>query len=130
MRKKNIKISSNKSFGIVFFVVFLIIGIYPLLNKGEIITWSIYTSIIFLILGLFNSNILTPINRIWIKFGFLIGNLISPIILGFIFFTVVVPTGLIMRILKNNFLGIKFDKDLKSYWIKKEKQISSMKNQF
>ena len=130
MRKKNIKISSNKSFGIVFFVVFLIIGIYPLLNKGEIITWSIYTSIIFLILGLFNSNILTPINRIWIKFGFLIGNFISPIILGFIFFTVVVPTGLIMRILKNNFLGIKFDKDLKSYWIKKEKQISSMKNQF
>ncbi len=130
MRKKNIKISSNKSFGIVFFVVFLIIGIYPLLDKGEIITWSIYTSIIFLILGLFNSNILTPINRIWIKFGFLIGNFISPFILGFIFFTVVVPTGLIMRILKNNFLGIKFDKDLKSYWIKKEKQISSMKNQF
>jgi len=130
MKKKNIQTSSNKSFGIVFFVVFLIIGIYPLLNQGEIRIWSIIISIILLILGLFNSNILTPINRVWIKFGILLGNFISPIILGFIFFTVVVPTGLIMRILKNNFLGIRFDKGLKSYWIKKEKKVSSMRDQF
>ena len=128
MSKK--EISSNKSFGLVFFVVFLIIGLFPILNQEDIRLWSIAISIIFLFLGLVNSNLLTPLNRAWIKFGIVLGNFISPIILGVIFFAVVLPTGIIMRLFKNNFLGIKFDKRLKSYWIKKEKQLSSMKNQF
>ena len=130
MKNTEIKISSNKSFGIVFFIVFLIIGLYPIFNQAEIRIWSIIVSIIFLILGLLNSNLLTSLNKIWIKFGILLGNFISPIILGIIFFAVVLPTGILMKILKNNFLGIKFDKNLKSYWIKKDKQLSSMKNQF
>ena len=126
---KNIK-SSNKSFGIVFFIVFLIIGLYPLINQDGIRTWAIIVSLIFLILGLINSNLLTPLNKLWIKFGILLGNIISPLVLGLIFFLVVLPTGLLMRILKKNFLGLKFDKNLKSYWINKEKNLSSMKNQF
>ena len=126
---KNIK-SSNKSFGIVFFIVFLIIGLYPLINQNGIRIWAIIVSLIFLILGLINSNLLTPLNKLWIKFGILLGNIISPLVLGLIFFLVVLPTGLLMRILKKNFLGLKFDKNLKSYWINKEKNLSSMKNQF
>ena len=126
---KNIK-SSNKSFGIVFFIVFLIIGLYPLINQDGIRIWAIIVSLIFLVLGLINSNLLTPLNKLWIKFGILLGNIISPLVLGIIFFMVVLPTGLLMRILKKNFLGLKFDKNLKSYWINKEKNLSSMKNQF
>ena len=122
--------SSNKSFGIVFFIVFIIIGLYPLLNNEEIRVWSIILSLIFLILGFLNSNLLTPLNKAWIKFGILLGNIISPLVLGIIFFLVVLPTGLLMRLFKKNFLGLKFDKKLKSYWINKEKQLSSMKNQF
>ena len=125
----NIK-SSNKSFGVVFFIVFLIVGLYPLLNQEEVRIWSILLSLIFLILGLINSNLLTPLNKAWIKFGILLGNLISPLVLGIIFFLVVLPTGILMRLFKKNFLGLKFDKNLKSYWINKEKQLSSMKNQF
>ena len=126
---KNIK-SSNKSFGIVFFIVFLIIGLYPLINQDGIRIWAIIVSLIFLVLGLINSNLLTPLNKLWIKFGILLGNIISPLVLGIIFFLVVLPTGLLMRILKKNFLGLKFDKNLKSYWINKGKHLSSMKNQF
>ena len=126
---KNIK-SSNKSFGIVFFIVFLIIGLYPLINQDGIRIWAIIVSLIFLVLGLINSNSLTPLNKLWIKFGILLGNIISPLVLGIIFFMVVLPTGLLMRLLKKNFLGLKFDKNLKSYWINKEKNLSSMKNQF
>ena len=126
---KDIK-SSNKSFGIVFFIVFLIIGLYPLINQDGIRIWALIVSLIFLILGLINSNLLTPLNKLWIKFGILLGNIISPVVLGIIFFLVVLPTGLLMRLIKKNFLGIKFDKNLKSYWINKEKHLSSMKNQF
>ena len=122
--------SSNKSFGIVFFIVFLIIGLYPLINQEGFRSWAIFISLIFLILGLINSNLLTPLNKAWIKFGILLGNIISPLVLGIIFFLIVLPTGLLMRLLKKNFLGLKFDKKLKSYWINKEKQLSSMKNQF
>ena len=124
------KIGSNKSFGIVFFILFLIIGLYPLINQDGIRIWAIIVSLIFLILGLLNSNLLTPLNKLWIKFGILLGNIISPLVLGLIFFLVVLPTGLLMRILKKNFLILKFDKNLKSYWINKEKNLSSMKNQF
>ena len=126
----NKEMSSNRSFGIVFFIVFLIIALFPILNQQEIRIWSIIISIIFLILGILNSNLLTPLNNVWIKFGIFLGNFISPIILGIIFFSVVFPTGILMKLFKKNFLGIKFDKKLKSYWIKNEKKISSMKNQF
>ena len=127
---KNINKPSNRNFGIVFFIVFLLVACYPLTYNEDIRTWSLLISIIFLLLGLINSNLLTPLNKAWIKFGILLGNLISPLVLGIIFFLVVLPTGILMRLFKKNFLGLKFDKNLKSYWINKEKQLSSMKNQF
>ena len=121
--------SSNKSFGIVFFLVFLLIGVYPLINDDSIRIWSLIISLIFLILGLINSNILTPLNQIWFKFGILLGKIISPIIMGIIFFLVVTPTVLIMRILRKDLLNLKFNNS-KSYWIEKTGPKSKMKNQF
>ena len=124
-----IKISSNRSFGIVFFTVFFIIAIWPLLNGYEIRYWSLIISIVFLILGILNSKILTPLNKIWFKIGILLGNVISPIVMSIIFFLVVTPTSFIMKILGKDLLNLK--KNTKnSYWIKKQNQHSSMKNQF
>jgi|TARA_B110000259_G_C13746434_1_gene294656 hypothetical protein len=107
MNKNKIKISSNKSFGIVFFVFFLIIALFPLLNDNNIRIWPIIPAIIFLILGFLNSSILTPLNKIWFKFGVLLGNFISPIVMGIVFFVVVTPTALMMRIFGKNLLGLK-----------------------
>ena len=125
----DIKISSNKSFGIVFFVVFLLIAIYPLTHGGDIRIWSGIISFIFLVLGLLNSSILTPLNKIWFKFGIILGKIISPVIMAIIFFLVVTPTGLIMRILRKDILNLKYNQN-KSYWIEKEGPKSKMKNQF
>jgi len=125
----DIKISSNRSFGIVFFVVFLLIALYPLTYGGEIRIWSLIISILFLILGLLNSKILAPLNKIWFKFGILLGRIVSPLIMGIIFFLVVTPVGLIMRILGKDVLNLKFNTN-KSYWIEKTGPKSKMKNQF
>ena len=125
----DIKIGSNRSFGIVFFVVFLIIAIYPLIHSGDVRLWSVIISIIFLVLGLLNSKILTPLNRLWFKLGIFLGKIISPIIMGIIFFLVVTPTGLIMRLLGKDVLNLKYNKN-KSYWIEKNSPKSGMKNQF
>ena len=102
----DIKISSNRSFGIVFFVVFFLIALYPITYSGEIKIWSLIVSFIFIILGLLNSKILTPLNKLWFKFGLLLGKLISPIIMGLIFFFVVTPIGLTMRMLGKDVLNL------------------------
>ena len=129
MENSKIKISSNKSFGIVFFTVFLIIAIWPLLNGYEIRYWSLIISIVFLILGILNSKILTPLNKIWFKIGILLGNVISPIVMSIIFFLVVTPTSFIMKILGKDLLNLKKNTK-KSYWITKQNQNSRMKKQF
>ena len=125
----DIKISSNRSFGIVFFIVFLVIALYPLSYSGEIRVWSAIISIIFLVLGLFNSKILTPLNKLWFKFGIFLGKIISPIIMGIIFFLVVTPIGLLMRLLGKDLVNLKYNNN-KSYWIEKKGPKSKMKNQF
>ena len=124
-----IKIGSNRNFGIVFFIVFLLIATYPLINYGEIRQWSLILSLIFLILGLINSKILTPLNILWFKFGIFLGKIISPLVMGIIFFFVVTPIGLVMRLLSKDILNLKFNNE-SSYWIKKTGPISKMKNQF
>ena len=124
-----IKISSNRSFGIVFFIVFLLIAFYPLLKGDDLRIWSLIISFIFLILGLINSKLLTPLNRIWFKFGLLLGKFISPLIMGIIFFVVVTPIGIIMRLLKKDLLNLKYNKK-ETYWIDKTGPKSKMKNQF
>ncbi len=124
-----IKISSNRSFGIVFFIVFLLIALYPLLKGNDLRIWSLLISFIFLALGLINSKILTPLNRLWFKFGLLLGKFISPLIMGIIFFAVVTPIGIIMRLLKKDLLNLKYNKK-ETYWIDKSGPKSKMKNQF
>jgi len=129
VKNNKIKIGSNKSFGIVFFTVFLIIAIWPLLNGYEIRYWSLIISIVFLLLGILNSKILTPLNKIWFKFGILLGNVIAPIVMSIIFFLVVTPTSLLMKLFGKDILGIKKNRS-KSYWIEKSGPKSKMKNQF
>jgi len=127
--EQQIKISSNKSFGIVFFIVFLIIALYPMIKDGDIRLWSLILSLIFLILGLINSIILTPLNRLWFKFGIFLGKIVSPIILGIIFFLVVTPTGLLLRLFGKDVINLKYNNN-NSYWIKKTGPKSKMKDQF
>ena len=129
MNKDGIKIGTNRSFGIVFFLVFIIISLYPLLNAENIRVWSLIISIIFLVLGLINSKLLNPLNKIWFTFGLLLGKLVSPIIMGIIFFLVVTPTALFMKLLKKDMLNLKFNKK-NTYWIEKSGPKSKMKNQF
>ena len=129
MKNIEIKIGSNKSFGIVFFIVFLLIAIYPLINNGELRIWSLVVAIIFFILGLINSKVLTPLNKLWFRFGLLLGKIVSPLIMGIIFFFVVTPTAFIMRIIGKDLLNLKFN-NKKTYWIEKTGPKSKMKNQF
>ena len=124
-----VKLGSNRSFGAVFFVVFLLIALYPLINSQDIRLWSLIISIIFLVLGLANSKILTPLNKVWFKFGIFLGKIVSPIVMGVIFFLVVTPIATFMRILGKDVLNLKYNNN-KSYWIKKDGPKSKMKNQF
>ena len=125
----NIKIGSNRSFGVVFFIVFLLIALYPVIDNEEIRVWSLIVSLIFLVLGLLNSKILNPLNQIWFKFGVLLGRIISPLIMVIIFFFIVTPIGLIMRTLGKDILNLRYNTK-KTYWIEKTGPKSKMKNQF
>ena len=129
MSNKDLKIGSNRSFGIVFAIVFVLIAFWPLLNGNEIRIWAILASLIFFILGLLNSKLLGPLNRIWFKFGIILGKYISPIIMAIIFFFVVTPTGLIMRLFRKDLINLN-KTNQKTYWIEKKDIKSSMKNQF
>jgi len=129
LKNSNTKIGSNKSFGIVFFVFFLIVSAYPLFDDGNIRIWSLVISVIFLILAILNSKILTPLNQIWFKFGILLGRFVSPIVMGIIFFAIVTPTSIIMRMLGKNLLNLKKN-NKKTYWIERSKIKSKMKKQF
>ena len=124
-----IKLGSNRSFGIVFFIVFLLISLYPLINDNDLRIWSLVISLIFLFFGLLNSKILTPLNKVWFKFGIFLGKLISPIIMGTIFFLVVTPIGLFMRMLGKDLINLKYNTK-NTYWIEKTGLKSKMKNQF
>jgi predicted membrane metal-binding protein len=125
----DIKISSNRSFGLVFFVVFLLISIYPLLHGQNLRFWSLIVAIIFLALGLLNSKILTPLNKVWFKFGLLLGSIVSPVIMSIIFFFVVTPISFVMKILGKDILNLKRNNN-NTYWVEKSGPKSKMKNQF
>ncbi len=129
MRDKKIKLGSNKNFGIVFCIFFLIIGFWPVVNHEEIRFWAIIISLMFLILVIVKSKILTPLNKIWFKFGIFLGNFISPIVMGIIFFFVVTPIGILMRLLRKDLINLKMHNH-KTYWIDKKNDNNKMKNQF
>jgi hypothetical protein len=128
------KINSSKSlrdnivFGSLFFIFFLIIGLYPLKSGGVIRVWSVVFSLVFLIITIIRPNLFTFLNRLWIQFGILLGKIISPIVMGFVFFFVVTPTGIFVRILKKDVMGLK--RGTSSYWINREDKVQSMKKQF
>ena len=125
-----IKISSNRNFGLVFFVVFLIVALWPLKSEENIKLWSLALSIIFFILGILNSKLLTPLQRMWFKFGIFLGAIVSPIVMGMIYFLVVTPIGIFMRFLGKDLLKTSKVKNVSTYWIKRHKQHSTMKKQF
>ena len=128
--KSKIKISSNRNFGLVFFIVFLIVSIWPLTYDEPVRIWFAIISSIFLILGLMNSKLLTPLNKLWFKFGMILGAIVSPVVMGVVFFLVVTPIGLIMKIMGKDILNKKYDKKKKTYWISRYKNMGSMKKQF
>ena len=133
MKKVLVKISSNRSFGFLFFVVFLIVSLWPLKSQGDLRLWAFILSLIFLVLGVLNSKFLNPLNKLWYKFGIFLGSVISPIVMGIVFFIVVTPTGLIMRFFGKDVLRInknKKNKLVSTYWINREKQKGTMKKQF
>ena len=125
-----IKISSNRSFAILFFFVFIIISLWPLINENPLRVWSIFVAIIFLILGLVNSKLLTPLNILWFKFGKILGTIVTPIVMGIVFFIVITPTGFIMKLFGKDLLNKKYNNKNKSYWINREESKGTMKQQF
>ena len=122
--------SSNKSFGILFFIVFLIIGVWPLFKGNEANLYFLFTSLGFLILGLINAKILAPLNNSWVKLGEILGKIISPIVMLAIFLFVVTPISILIKIAKKDILNLKFNNKIKSYWIERKENVGSMKNQF
>ena len=122
--------NSNKSFGLLFFVVFLIIGLWPLKNGDNLNVYFVAISGIFLILGLINSKLLSPLNKIWIKLGEVLGFIIAPIVMFLVYFIVLTPVSLIVRLFGKDLLGLTFLKKKDSYWIKRNKNLGSMNNQF
>ena len=124
------KKSSNKSFGILFFIVFLGLGLWPLTNDKNLNIYLIIISIIFLILGLLNSKLLSPLNLFWIKFGELLGKIIAPIVMAIIYFFILTPISLTVRLFGKDLLSLKFSKEIKTYWIKRKKDLGSMNKQF
>ena len=129
MNNKNIQLSSNKLFGVVFGVIFLIISLWPLKSSGDIIIWSLIISLIFFILGLLNSEILTPLHYLWLKFGFFLSKIVSPVIMFIIFFGLVSPIGIFMRLIGKDLVNLK-KKPLDSYWINRKPAKQNMKDQF
>ena len=124
----NIKLKDNIIFGILFFVLFLIIGFYPLISNSYIRVWSIVLSLVFLIITIIKPNLFAFTNKLWIQFGILLGKIISPIVMGLVFFFVVTPIGMLVRILKKDVMGLK--RGAASYWINREDKVQSMKKQF
>ena len=125
----NIKRSSNKNFGIVFFIVFILIALWPLLNNETYRLWAVIIALIFLILGIIDSRFLTPLNILWFKFGLLLGKIVSPLVMGIIFFFVVTPIAMLMRVFNKDLLNLRYN-NKNSYWIEKKGPKSKMKNQF
>ena len=130
MEKVSVKMSSNRSFGLLFFIVFLAISLWPLKSQEDLRLWAFILALIFFVLGILNSKFLTPLNKLWMKFGIFLGSIISPFVMGVVFFMVVTPVGLIMRFLGKDLLRIKKSKFVSTYWISREKQNNTMKRQF
>lgn len=128
---ETVSADSERSFGIVFCVVFAIIGLWPLIHDGDVRLWSLAIAVGFLSVGLLHPGLLKPLNILWFKFGMLIGRVVSPVVMGIIFFATVVPIGLLFRLRRKDLLHLKPDPELSSYWITRDTETSgSMHDQF
>ena len=130
MEKVSVKMPSNRSFGLLFFIVFLAISLWPLISQGDLRLWAFILAIIFFVLGILNSKFLTPLNKLWMKFGLFLGSIVAPLVMGVVYFMVVTPVGLIMRSLGKDLLRMKKSKSAATYWIAREEQNNTMKRQF
>ena len=126
MRQNN----QNRSFGLLFFIVFLALALWPLTKKDEINLYLISIALIFLVLGLLNSKILSPLNKAWIKLGEILGRIIAPIVMAIVYFLILTPISLLVRLFGKDLIGMKFSSDIKSYWVKRKKHLGSMDKQF
>jgi hypothetical protein len=124
------KKSSNRSFGILFFLVFLGFGLWPLTKEMSPNIYLIIISVIFLILGLLNSKLLSPLNNLWIKFGEILGKIIAPIVMAVVYFLILTPISLLVRLFGKDLIEMKFNNNVKSYWIKRKKHLGTMDKQF
>ena len=122
--------SSNRSFGLLFFIVFIVVGLWPVIKGEAANIYLILISLFFLIFGLINSKILSPFNKAWIKFGEILGLIIAPIIMALVYFIILTPISLILRMFGKDLLGLKFLKKQDTYWIKRVKKLGTMKKQF
>jgi hypothetical protein len=124
----NIKKKDNIVFGLIFFILFLIIGFYPLKSDGIVRVWSVVLSLVFLIITIIRPNLFTFLNKLWIQLGILLGKIISPIVMGLVFFFLITPIGILVRIFKKDLMGLK--RGASSYWVNRKDKIQSMKKQF
>jgi hypothetical protein len=128
-----IKGSSDRTFGLVFTVFFVLVAAYPLINGQQVRVWSLLVAGLFLLLALLYPRILAPANRAWMKLGTLLHHIVSPLALGILFFLVVTPTALLMRLFGKDPLRLRFDNAVDSYWIKRDPPgpaPDSLNNQF
>ena len=124
------KKSSEKSFGILFGVVFIIISVWPLFYSNSLRVWSLILAIIFFLITFLKPSLLKPFNNAWIKLGELLGRIIAPIMMAIVYFLILTPISLLVRLLGKDLIGMKFNNDIKSYWIKRKKHLGSMDKQF
>jgi len=122
--------STEKSFGVIFSIVFLIVSLYPLINSEGLRIWALVISTVFFLIAFVAPKILVLPNKLWFKFGLILGSIVAPIVIALVYFVTVVPTGIIMRLLGKDLLMQKLDKNTKSYWIERKEKMGSMKNQF
>tara|TARA_B100000686_G_C16668259_1_gene904853 strand:- start:594 stop:998 length:405 start_codon:yes stop_codon:yes gene_type:complete len=128
--KSSLKPGSNRNFGLVFSIVFLLIGLFPVINSGPIRIWSIVLASIFFIISFLNPGLFKHLNFIWFKFGLLLSSIASPIVLLSLYLFAIIPTSLLLKLFVKDPLKLKLHKNEKSYWIKRDKPLQSMKRQF
>ena len=127
------KSGSDRSFGIVFAVVFLIIGLWPLWYAEGPRLWSLIVAATFFGLALVRPSLLGPLNRLWLAFGALLHRIVSPLVMGVVFYLTVTPIGLLMQILGKRPIPLGFDRACESYWIERDPPgpaPDTIKNQF
>lgn len=129
-RKEKFKSGTEKSFGLTFGCVFLIIALLPLLRQHPVNVWPLGVAFLFFVFAFGAPAYFKFPNMLWLKLGLLLNRIVSPVILSVLFFLVFLPTGLLLKLFKKDILGLKLDRTAHSYWIRSADPESSMKDQF